>query len=70
MNDEVSIIRKRQVLEITGLKDSTIRRLIDAGEFPAPIQLGPRCVGFYKSAVLSWINSRPAAPKRRPGGRV
>ena len=42
--NNVAIFRKPQVRAMTGLGDSTIRRLVKTGEFPAPVQLSPRAV--------------------------
>jgi prophage regulatory protein len=57
----VTIIRKPQVRVLTGLGDSTIRRLVQAGNFPKPIQISPRAVGWRQDQVVAWVDSRPLA---------
>ena len=51
------LLRRRQVEEITGMGRSSIYRLMQHGDFPPPVRVGPaaaqrsldaawRCVGF------------------------
>jgi prophage regulatory protein len=54
------VLRKRAVLARTGLSAATLYRLIDAGNFPSPIQLGPRCVGWISGEVDDWIDKARA----------
>ncbi|PYE23146.1 AlpA family transcriptional regulator [Paraburkholderia silvatlantica] len=42
----LAILRRKQVEIETGLSKSTIYARYRAGTFPAPIQLGPRSVGW------------------------
>jgi len=41
--------------------------MIGRGEFPAPVKLGARAVGWRRSDIEAWLESRPAAwsPNRR-----
>ena len=48
------------VMRITGLGRSTIYRMIANSEFPRPVQLGPRVVGWRRSDIDSWSAARPA----------
>jgi len=67
-DDDVGIYRKPDVDRLTGTSDSTRRRMIPRGEFPAPIQIAPRIVGWRRSDIRAWLDSRPAAnvpPVRR-----
>jgi len=59
--NNVAIFRKPQVRALTGLGDSTIRRMVKKGDFPAPVQLSPRAVGWRSEAVLAWIEARKVA---------
>jgi prophage regulatory protein len=52
------IIRRPEVSQRTGLPKSSIYALVNRGEFPAPVKLGPRAVGWYEDAVDQWIDSR------------
>lgn len=59
--EQIGIYRRREVLELIGAGDNTIRRLMERGEFPRPIQISPRSIGWKKSDVHAWIDSRPVA---------
>lgn len=52
------IIRLPSVQTLTGLSRSTIYMWIEAKVFPAPINLGPRAVGWVESEVIDWIEQR------------
>ena len=59
-----AILRTAEVLELIGLSRTTIWRRVQAGDFPAPIRLGPagsRAVGWRSEEVEEWVRSRPAA---------
>lgn len=52
------VIRLKEVINTTGLARSTIYKLIGSGEFPRPVPLTGRCVGWIDSEVAAWIQSR------------
>ena len=54
----LSILRRKQVQARTGLSPSTIYLYIKAGQFPKPVTLGPRAVGWIESEVSEWIAAR------------
>jgi prophage regulatory protein len=53
-----TILRRRQVQDRTGLPCSTLYDRIRAGQFPAPISLGNRNVGWIESEVDDWLNAQ------------
>lgn len=55
---QLSILRRKQVQARTGLSRSTIYLYIKAGQFPKPVALGPRAVGWIESEVSEWIAKR------------
>lgn len=57
----LAILRRREVEARTGLGCSTIYDGIKAGTFPAPIQLGPKSVGWVESEIIAWLSARIAA---------
>lgn len=65
------ILRISKVEEITGYKKSSIYKFLKTGDFPTPLQLGPRRIGFRSDEIEAWIKSRPrvslAATNRKPG---
>jgi prophage regulatory protein len=52
------IIRKSELLAITGVSIATVYRWIGAGEFPPPVKLGSNSVGWRESEVREWLESR------------
>ena len=56
------LLRRPEVEARTGLSRSTLYDWMKRGDFPRPVKLGERAVGWPESAVAEWIASR--APKR------
>ena len=52
------ILRLPMVIELTGLSRSTIYLHIKDGEFPKPISLGRRAVGWLESDIQQWLDQR------------
>jgi prophage regulatory protein len=46
-------------MRLTGLGRSTIYRLLAVGQFPSPVQLSVRAVGWRRSDVDHWTAERP-----------
>lgn len=63
------LLKRPDVRKRTTLSDSALYRLIEKGEFPRPINLGPRAVAWIEEEVNAWINSRIEASRelQRPG---
>ena len=57
----VLVLRIRDLVDAIGLSKARIYEMVAAGEFPRPIRLGPRAVGWRRSDVEAWLDSRPAA---------
>jgi len=55
------IMRRPEVEQVSGLRRSTLYAWIAAGQFPKPVRLGERLVGWRLSDVQRWIDER--APK-------
>ena len=53
-----SILRLEAVKERVGLSRSTIYARVKCGEFPAPIALGARAVGWLESEIEEWLSER------------
>jgi predicted DNA-binding transcriptional regulator AlpA len=54
------VVRHNMLSEITGLSESTIRRMIRAGKFPAPFALSHQAVGFDSHEIYAWLEARKA----------
>ncbi len=55
------LLRRRDVEKITGMSRSSIYRLMQEGEFPRPVRVGPAAVRWKASDITAWIESRPVA---------
>ena len=55
------MIRLRQVEEVTGDKRSTIYKRISEGEFPKPVKLGTKSVGWVEEEIAAYNENRIAA---------
>ncbi len=54
----ITILRRQQVEARTGFPRSTLYAKIKAKEFPAPVALGARSVGWLESEVEAWISAQ------------
>jgi prophage regulatory protein len=54
------IIKRPDVEKLTGLSRSSIYRLAANGEFPHPVKIGLRAVGWLDSEIANWIEQRTA----------
>jgi len=55
-----TMLNMHDVSRLTGLSESTIKRMVIDGRFPAPIKLSPRRNGWVASSVIEWRDTRPA----------
>lgn len=66
--DTNRIIRRPELLHITGLSNSALDREVRDGRFPAPLKLSPnpkaRAVGWSMRGVQEWIAEREAEAQR------
>lgn len=61
MTELQNILRRDAVERVTGLPRSTIYEKMAKGEFPKPIRLSPRAVGWLETEILAWQKARIAA---------
>ena len=59
------ILRLPAVKEMTGLSRSTIYLRISEGKFPRPISLGGRAVGWIEEEIVSWIDRKITAARKK-----
>jgi prophage regulatory protein len=55
------VMRRAEVEKAVGLSRSTIYDLMSRGQFPKPIKLGERAVGWRESDVEKWLAEREVA---------
>lgn len=56
----MAIIRIHEVSKRTGLSASMIYVMSNRGDFPTPIRLTKRTIGWREEAVDQWLNARAA----------
>lgn len=55
---ELKIYRIREVCNVTGLKPSTIYKLVREDAFPKPIHLTARSTGWPSIQVHEWLSEK------------
>lgn len=53
--------RLPDVRDVTGLSTTSIYRMMKRGDFPRPVRLGKKAVGWRESDLKKWLESREAA---------
>lgn len=56
-----ALLKIQTVVAVTGLSESTIRRKVAAGTFPAPVKDGSRCTRWVAGKVQNWLIARGQA---------
>jgi prophage regulatory protein len=64
LDNPEKIIRLQAVKARCGLSRSTLYNRMAAGEFPSPIALGARSVGWVESEINAWIVARINASRK------
>ena len=65
------IYREPALIRLIGVSRSTLWRWCRTGLFPAPIRLGPNSVGWRRTDVEAWLDSRsPSIEQSVPRGGV
>lgn len=49
-----NILRRTEIERVTGLPRSTIYEKMSRGEFPKPVRISGRAVGWIESEVAEW----------------
>ena len=58
------MLRPPEVMSVMGWSRTTLWRRVRAGDFPAPVELGPNSIGWRES----WVNgARDSLPRRTYG---
>ena len=52
------IYRLPEVLDLTGLCRSGVYKALTAKDFPEPVKLGKRAVGWLESDLMHWVETR------------
>lgn len=60
------ILRRPEVQNLVGLSRSTLYLRMSEGEFPKPIPLGGRLVGWFQSDIEAWQKKQAAKVGHQP----
>lgn len=60
------VLKLKEVLAKTSLGKTTLYALLKKSQFPKPINLGVRAVGWPESEIESWIQSKIDARDQKP----
>ena len=58
---DAQILHEPDVLALLGVGKATLWRWRKAGNFPAPLQLGPNRIAWRRDEVERWLATRPRA---------
>lgn len=64
---EPLLVRPSQLAHELGVSKTTLWRWRQLGILPHPISLGPRIVGWRRSAIDDWLKSRQFEPSPQMG---
>ena len=53
------LLRLKEVVQMVGLSRASIYRLMDSGDFPHAIRVGPRAVRWRLRDIEQWMSERP-----------
>lgn len=59
----IEYIKLPEVIQLAGIKTSTIYKLANEGKFPKQVKLGARSVAWIKAEVLQWNQEQAQAPR-------
>lgn len=62
--EDVRILRFSDVVRRTGMSKSGIYGRLRRNDFPGPIQIGPRSVGFVEREVNHWLHDLVAKNRK------
>lgn len=65
MNDPL-VYRLGDLVRILSLSKTTIYDLIQRQDFPSPVRLTARTVGWRAQEVTAWLEARPNSRNRQP----
>jgi len=59
-------LKIKDVVEKVSLGQSTVYKMVAAGEFPRPFQIAPNRVAWVESEVDAWLAERAASRTTEP----
>ena len=68
ITNEVTLLRKREVLKLTGLSNSSLYNYIKKGEIKPGVPVGPRMKAWPSTEIQAYISSCIAARDNKNNG--
>lgn len=59
-------LKIKDVVEKVSLGQSTVYKMVAAGEFPRPFQIAPNRVAWVESEIDAWLTERAASRTTEP----
>lgn len=56
--EDKKIMRRPEVEAVTGNSRSSIYAMMSRGDFPKPVKIGARSVGWVTSDIEAWLDQR------------
>ena len=53
------LISQKKAAEYCDLSISTLKRLRKIEDFPQPVQISERRIGYFQNEIEDWLNNRP-----------
>jgi len=60
-HEEDRLLRKKEVMEVLGVKNTKFWQITQDPTFPRPINLGPRMPAWSRNEIQKWIASKKEA---------
>jgi prophage regulatory protein len=66
LDSTIRLIALPEVMQMTGLRRTSVYELVKTGGLPAPRKVSERSIRWVESEVAEWCASRPAITVRSP----
>jgi prophage regulatory protein len=57
-NDENRVIRMKEICYLVGISRATIYLMIEENNFPKPLKIGKRAIGWEYKTIIEWIEKK------------
>ena len=64
MNDNLQLLRRTEVEQLTGLSRTAIYDRMREGTFPKSIALSPKTIRWVRGEILKWIKEQIVSSRR------
>ncbi|UVT20108.1 MAG: AlpA family phage regulatory protein [Nitrospira sp.] len=65
ISNHSAVLRIKDIQRLISLSRSAIYSRLSDLDFPRPIKLGPRAIGWLKSDIEAWLAGRPRSADSR-----